>query len=296
MGAARDRPRAGPYLRREHIRPGPEHARLHGAADRIWRSRRASRPRGPDSSRRLQRPLPPRHRLLGLGDLAPRDRARGPSTSRASRRRRGGARSTDRVRLRIRLVRRGGRDRAGPPRLEEASGERPLAGRLRSRGGDRLSRWFSLHVFAFGLAALLAVVILDVATKSETRRRAVLTRLGAALVLAVLLLAPLARHMLEVRRGIRLPSGRSGEPPLFRCSARLADDDERQSRAGLPEMAKRLREKPLSRDRRDPSSAPPESPASSIRRRTPGSSSREPSSPASVSWARSARRDPSFPS
>jgi hypothetical protein len=60
--------------------------------------------------------------------------------------------------------------------------------------------WCSLHVFAFGLAALFAVVILDLVTKRETRRLAVLTRLGAALALAGLLLAPLARPMLEVRR------------------------------------------------------------------------------------------------
>ena len=60
--------------------------------------------------------------------------------------------------------------------------------------------WFSLHVFAFGLAALLAIVVLDVATKRETRRLALLTRLAAALALAVLLVAPLARHMLDVRR------------------------------------------------------------------------------------------------
>ena len=60
--------------------------------------------------------------------------------------------------------------------------------------------WFSLHVFAFGLAALFAIVTLDVATKREARRLALLTRLAAALALAALLLAPLARHMLEVRR------------------------------------------------------------------------------------------------
>src|ERR1017187_5062784 len=60
--------------------------------------------------------------------------------------------------------------------------------------------WFSLPVFAFGLAALFAVVALDLATKRETRRLALLARLAAALALAALLLAPLARHMLEVRR------------------------------------------------------------------------------------------------
>ena len=60
--------------------------------------------------------------------------------------------------------------------------------------------WFSLHVFAFGLAALLAIVVVDAATKRETRRLALLTRLAAALALAALLVAPLARHMLEVRR------------------------------------------------------------------------------------------------
>src|SRR5450759_3436435 len=49
--------------------------------------------------------------------------------------------------------------------------------------------WFSLHLFAFGLA-----------TKRETRLVALLTRLAGALALAALLLAPLARHMLEVRR------------------------------------------------------------------------------------------------
>ena len=60
--------------------------------------------------------------------------------------------------------------------------------------------WFSLHLFAFGLAALFAIVTLDVATKRETRRVALLTRLAAALALAALLLAPLALHMLEARR------------------------------------------------------------------------------------------------
>lgn len=60
--------------------------------------------------------------------------------------------------------------------------------------------WFSLHVFAFSLAALFAIVTLDFATKRETRRLALLTRLAAALAFAALLLAPLARHMLEVRR------------------------------------------------------------------------------------------------
>ncbi len=59
--------------------------------------------------------------------------------------------------------------------------------------------WFSLHLLAFGLAALSAIVALDVATKTETRRLALLTRLAAALALAGLLLAPLARHMLEAR-------------------------------------------------------------------------------------------------
>jgi MFS family permease len=60
--------------------------------------------------------------------------------------------------------------------------------------------WFSLHLLAFGLAALFAIVALDAATKAETRRLALLARLAAALVLAALLLAPLARHMLEARR------------------------------------------------------------------------------------------------
>jgi len=59
--------------------------------------------------------------------------------------------------------------------------------------------WFSFHVFAFGLAALAAIVALDLAAKKKTRRLALLTRLAAALGLALLLLAPLARHMLEVR-------------------------------------------------------------------------------------------------
>jgi len=60
--------------------------------------------------------------------------------------------------------------------------------------------WFSLHLLAFGLAALFTIVTLDLATKRETRRLALLTRLAAALALAALLLAPLARHMLEARR------------------------------------------------------------------------------------------------
>jgi len=60
--------------------------------------------------------------------------------------------------------------------------------------------WFSLHLLAFGLAALFVIVTLDVTTKRETRRLALLTRLAAALALAALLLAPLARHMLEARR------------------------------------------------------------------------------------------------
>ena len=60
--------------------------------------------------------------------------------------------------------------------------------------------WFSLHVFAFGFAALLVIVILDLATKRETRRVALLSKLGGALVLSAFLLAPLAARMLEVRR------------------------------------------------------------------------------------------------
>src|ERR1019366_442071 len=47
---------------------------------------------------------------------------------------------------------------------------------------------------------LFAIVTLDLATKRETRRVALLTRLAGALALAALPLAPLARHMLEVRR------------------------------------------------------------------------------------------------
>lgn len=60
--------------------------------------------------------------------------------------------------------------------------------------------WFSLYVFAFGLAALLAIVLLDAATDIETRRVALLARLGAALAFAALLIAPLAGTMLKVRR------------------------------------------------------------------------------------------------
>lgn len=82
-------------------------------------------------------------------------------------------------------------------RLRE-SGRWPVAVALGA--GIAALGWFSLHVFAFALAALAATVALDLATKREARRLALVTRLAAALALAALLLAPLARHMLEVRR------------------------------------------------------------------------------------------------
>jgi len=60
--------------------------------------------------------------------------------------------------------------------------------------------WFSLQLFAFGLAALAAVVASDAVTKRETRRLSLLAKLAASLALAASLLAPLAVHMLEARR------------------------------------------------------------------------------------------------
>ncbi|MFI5197229.1 MAG: hypothetical protein ACHQJD_01300 [Thermoanaerobaculia bacterium] len=79
--------------------------------------------------------------------------------------------------------------------------------------------WFSLHLFAFGLAALLAVVTLDLATKRETRRVALLTRLLGALALSAFFLAPLAQHMLEVRREYAFKRGEA-EAALFSASPR----------------------------------------------------------------------------
>jgi hypothetical protein len=60
--------------------------------------------------------------------------------------------------------------------------------------------WFSLQLFAFGLAALAAVAATDAVTKRETRRLSLLTKLVASLALAASLIAPLAVHMLEARR------------------------------------------------------------------------------------------------
>ena len=60
--------------------------------------------------------------------------------------------------------------------------------------------WFSLQLFAFGLAALAVIIAADALTRPETRRLALLTKLAASLALAASLLAPLAIHMLEARR------------------------------------------------------------------------------------------------
>jgi hypothetical protein len=60
--------------------------------------------------------------------------------------------------------------------------------------------WFSLHLFAFGIAALAAIVAADAVTAPETRRLGLLAKLAASLALAAALLAPLALHMLEARR------------------------------------------------------------------------------------------------
>ncbi|MDL2717383.1 MAG: hypothetical protein PT977_06485 [Acidobacteriota bacterium] len=60
--------------------------------------------------------------------------------------------------------------------------------------------WFSLQLFAFGLAALATVVAIDAVAKRETRHLGLLTKLAVSLVLAAALVAPLAVHMLEARR------------------------------------------------------------------------------------------------
>lgn len=60
--------------------------------------------------------------------------------------------------------------------------------------------WFSLQLFAFGLAALAAVALADALRRPETRRLVILAKLAAALTLAAVLIAPLAVHMLEARR------------------------------------------------------------------------------------------------
>ncbi|MCM3877753.1 MAG: hypothetical protein NEA02_15210 [Thermoanaerobaculia bacterium] len=60
--------------------------------------------------------------------------------------------------------------------------------------------WFSLQLFAFGLAALATVAATDVVTKRETRRLSLLAKLAASLALAAFLIAPLAFHMLAARR------------------------------------------------------------------------------------------------
>jgi hypothetical protein len=60
--------------------------------------------------------------------------------------------------------------------------------------------WFSLQLFAFGLAALAAVVAADAVTRPEARRFTLLTKLSLSLALAAALIAPLAFHMLEARR------------------------------------------------------------------------------------------------
>ncbi len=60
--------------------------------------------------------------------------------------------------------------------------------------------WFSLHLFAFALVALGGVVLLDLLTERGARRPAALGKLASALALALVLLLPLARHMIEARR------------------------------------------------------------------------------------------------
>ncbi|MBK9062404.1 MAG: hypothetical protein IPL89_04290 [Acidobacteria bacterium] len=60
--------------------------------------------------------------------------------------------------------------------------------------------WFSLHLFAFALVALGGVVLLDLLTGRSARRPAALGKLASALALALVLLLPLAVHMIEARR------------------------------------------------------------------------------------------------
>lgn len=60
--------------------------------------------------------------------------------------------------------------------------------------------WFALHLFAFALVALGAVVLLDVLTREDARRAATLGKLAAAFAVALVLVLPLAWHMFEARR------------------------------------------------------------------------------------------------
>ena len=123
------------------------------------------------------------------------------------------------MRVRIRLVRRGGGIALvllAWKRLRE-TGRWSVALALGAAIGAL--GWFSLHVFAFGLAALFSAFALDLATKRETRRFALLTKLVGALALAAVLLAPLAQHMLEARREYAFTRGEA-EAALFSASPR----------------------------------------------------------------------------
>ena len=95
--------------------------------------------------------------------------------------------------------------------------------------------WFSLHLFAFGVAALAAVVVLDLATHPEARRVNLLMKLAAAVALAAVLLAPLAFHMLEARRehGFRRDDS---ESRLYSAAPRdwLTTTNENPGQAFLP--------------------------------------------------------------
>ncbi|HEX7616412.1 MAG TPA: hypothetical protein VF554_14205 [Thermoanaerobaculia bacterium] len=79
--------------------------------------------------------------------------------------------------------------------------------------------WFSLQLFAFGLAALAAVVAADAVTQREVRRLTLATKLAASLALAASLLAPLAVHMLEARRDHGFQRG-DAESRLYSASAK----------------------------------------------------------------------------
>jgi hypothetical protein len=79
--------------------------------------------------------------------------------------------------------------------------------------------WFSLQLFAFGLAALAAVVAADAVTRPEARQFTVLTKLSLSLALAAALIAPLAVHMLEARRDYGFQRD-DAESRLFSASSR----------------------------------------------------------------------------
>ncbi len=82
-----------------------------------------------------------------------------------------------------------------------------------------LLAWFSLQLFAFGLAALAATIVADTIAHPGTRRLEVTFRLAASLGLAALLIARLAFHMLEARRDHGFKRD-DAESRLYSASAR----------------------------------------------------------------------------